>query len=530
MSLDDASSVAPPSPEYVSDPMELEDHASVYVPEPKYIEYLAPSDDDIPMEDQPLPVEASPVALSPGYIADFDPEEDEEDPKEDPTNYPADGGDDDDDKSSDDDDDDDDEEEDEEHLAHANSTVVAYPAVDLLQHHSLLPTGIPPLLPIPLPAPSTSRKHGILEADMPLRKRLLLTAPTSSYEAGEISAAGATRQPGSIVARMVDNNFVDTTDATVMSSSTVTYTSYTDSEPWRFYGGSDEEPSDVGSPGVPYTDTDGLDVFGATPSLVYVPGPEPTHHSGLSAGLDHPPRTSYSPIHGFVLTLIRWRSERGQRRIILNYPADGRAVMNESLMVTMMIADDGDWRIYQEVSEDKDDEDMEEEHLAFGRSSVILVVTLFPQLGIQRRLRLIRYREARIRIRAASPPLLLPSTSHRTDIPEAEMLLWKRACFTTPAFGFEVGESSATAAAARQLGPTLEAALGETSETRQALARSKAHNRALEARMATMETQLHRMEWQHQDADDHAVRHIMRTQALEAGARIDTLEDTGSSS
>ncbi|GKE80999.1 hypothetical protein Tco_1550999 [Tanacetum coccineum] len=30
--------------------------------------------------------------------------------------------------------------------------------------------------------------------------------------------------------------------------------------------------------------------------------------------------------------------------------------------------------------------------------------------------------------------------------------------------------------------------------------------------------------------DDFAVRHIMRTQALEAGACVDTLEDTGSSS
>ncbi|GJR60417.1 hypothetical protein Tco_1502579 [Tanacetum coccineum] len=48
-------------------------------------------------------------------------------------------------------------------------------------------------------------------------------------------------------------------------------------------------------------------------------------------------------------------------------------------------------------------------------------------------------------------PLLLPSTSYRTDIPEVEMLPRKRACFTTPAFGFEVGESS-TAGAARQPG------------------------------------------------------------------------------
>ncbi|GKG51731.1 hypothetical protein Tco_0544369, partial [Tanacetum coccineum] len=68
------------------------------------------------------------------------------------------------------------------------------------------------------------------------------------------------------------------------------------------------------------------------------------------------------------------------------------------------------------------------------------------------------YREAGIRMRAASPPLLLPYTSHRTDIPEAEIPPWKRACFTTPTFGFEVGESSA-AAAARQTWPTPEADL-----------------------------------------------------------------------
>ncbi|GJT33634.1 hypothetical protein Tco_0924053 [Tanacetum coccineum] len=39
----------------------------------------------------------------------------------------------------------------------------------------------------------------------------------------------------------------------------------------------------------------------------------------------------------------------------------------------------------------------------------------------------------------------------------------------------------------------------------------------------------YRHEWQRQDADDRAIEHIIRTQALEAGARVDTLEDTGSS-
>nr|GEY83468.1 hypothetical protein [Tanacetum cinerariifolium] len=67
-------------------------------------------------------------------------------------------------------------------------------------------------------------------------------------------------------------------------------------------------------------------------------------------------------------------------------------------------------------------------------------------------------------------------------------------------------------------------------QTREALARSEAHCRALEARVAVLETHAHCLEWQRQAADDFAVEHIMRTQALEAGAHIDTLEDAGSSS
>ncbi|GKF08941.1 hypothetical protein Tco_0043165 [Tanacetum coccineum] len=70
----------------------------------------------------------------------------------------------------------------------------------------------------------------------------------------------------------------------------------------------------------------------------------------------------------------------------------------------------------------------------------------------------------------------------------------------------------------------------ESMETRQALARSKAHCRALKARVIVLETEVHCHEWQRQAADDLAVQHIMRTQALKAGARVDTLEDTGSSS
>nr|GEV37404.1 hypothetical protein [Tanacetum cinerariifolium] len=58
-------------------------------------------------------------------------------------------------------------------------------------YHSLLPSKTPPLLPISLLVPSTSRRAEIPKADMLPRKRLLLTAPRPGYEVGESSAAAA---------------------------------------------------------------------------------------------------------------------------------------------------------------------------------------------------------------------------------------------------------------------------------------------------------------------------------------------------
>nr|GFB26512.1 hypothetical protein [Tanacetum cinerariifolium] len=89
-----------------------------YVPGPEYPEYLVPSDDEVPIEDHPLPADVSPTTLSPGYVADFDPSK--EDPKEDPADYPTDGEDDDDDEEED--------EKEEEHLALADSTTL--PAIN----------------------------------------------------------------------------------------------------------------------------------------------------------------------------------------------------------------------------------------------------------------------------------------------------------------------------------------------------------------------------------------------------------------
>ncbi|GKC17688.1 hypothetical protein Tco_1014470, partial [Tanacetum coccineum] len=53
----------------------------------------------------------------------------------------------------------------------------------------------------------------------------------------------------------------------------------------------------------------------------------------------------------------------------------------------------------------------------------------------------------------------------------------------------------------------------ECMETRQALVRSEAYCKALEARVTMLETEVRRHKWQRHAADDFAVQHIMRTQA-----------------
>nr|GFB44474.1 hypothetical protein [Tanacetum cinerariifolium] len=83
------------------------------------------------MEDQPLPADASPTALSSGYVVDSDPKKDEKDPKEDPAYYSANRGNNDDDESSNYDDDvdgvekDEEDKEEEEHLASTDPSDVS---------------------------------------------------------------------------------------------------------------------------------------------------------------------------------------------------------------------------------------------------------------------------------------------------------------------------------------------------------------------------------------------------------------------
>ncbi|GJQ99915.1 hypothetical protein Tco_0522900 [Tanacetum coccineum] len=81
-------------------PMQPVDPPSLdYVPGPEH-----PSSLDY--EDQPLPTDTSPAALSPGYVPDSNPEEDPEEDSEEHADYPADGWDGDDEPSDDDSNDD----------------------------------------------------------------------------------------------------------------------------------------------------------------------------------------------------------------------------------------------------------------------------------------------------------------------------------------------------------------------------------------------------------------------------------------
>ncbi|GKD51795.1 hypothetical protein Tco_1280771, partial [Tanacetum coccineum] len=195
--------VAPASPDYVPGPEEPEQAplSPDYMPGPEYPEYLAPSDEEVPIEDQPYDVANSPIALSSGYVADLDPEEDSEDG---PVDYPVDGGDNNDDDSSDDD-----EEEEEEHLAPADSVVA--PVVDHVpSSEETKPFEIdesaatPPLPPachttarisirpeVPMPFPSEEEVERLLSLPPPPSPLISVSPPSAEERLARCLAAPA---------------------------------------------------------------------------------------------------------------------------------------------------------------------------------------------------------------------------------------------------------------------------------------------------------------------------------------------------
>ncbi|GKB47842.1 putative reverse transcriptase domain-containing protein, partial [Tanacetum coccineum] len=171
--------VALPSPDYIPgpedpqaplvlqdederEPMFVQAYDPDYVLEPIYPEYIPLEDEHVfPAEEQPLPSVDSPTALSLGYVADSDPEED---PEEEHADYPTDRGNDDDDNDDDDDIDDEEpfEEEEEEHLALTDPSDVhvapiLLPPEEEVERLIALPT--PPPSPLISLLPPTTEKR-----------------------------------------------------------------------------------------------------------------------------------------------------------------------------------------------------------------------------------------------------------------------------------------------------------------------------------------------------------------------------------
>ncbi|GJW30303.1 hypothetical protein Tco_0047178 [Tanacetum coccineum] len=248
MSLDEASSVAT----YISPSSDYEEQSDAgppspnYVPGPEYPEYLDPSNDEIPVEDQPHAVDASPIALSLSYITDIDLEDELGDG---PADYLDDRGDDDDDDSSGDDADYKDEEEaskenedEEEYLALVDSTIVSLAAdpVPSLEETDPFKTDesatTPPsppayqvarLIAIPTPPPSPLSPLSSLLPQIPSPPLPVPSLPTIpiyteaplgykvakiQFDVGEILTAVTARQPSLGVARTTDYGFVDMVD------------------------------------------------------------------------------------------------------------------------------------------------------------------------------------------------------------------------------------------------------------------------------------------------------------------------------
>nr|GEX77122.1 hypothetical protein [Tanacetum cinerariifolium] len=151
-----------------------------------------------------------------------------------------------------------------------------------------------------------------------------------------------------------------------------------------------------------------------------------------------------------------------------DYPTDGRDG-NDEPSDDHDDDDTDDEDPEEDPFEDEEDDEEEEEHLAPADSSTVPIIDPVLPAGDTETLEAdepthtpgspiiiplsqtrppLGYRAAKIKMRA-----LLPSTSRMTNIPKANMSPQKRAFLTTPALGFENGESFA-AGAARQPGPT----------------------------------------------------------------------------
>nr|GEZ85583.1 hypothetical protein [Tanacetum cinerariifolium] len=171
-------------------------------------------------------------------------------------------------------------------------------------------------------------------------------------------------------------------------------------------------------------------VIKATPSPDYIPGPGAPSSPEYIPGLEYPeylsPADDVFPVEEQPLPAV------------VSPTAEGDDDAN----------DDGDDLSEDDVDEEdeeesSDSEEEEEEHLAL----VVPAPTLHSSISASED-------SDQTEPFEEGETTAIPPPSAYQGIPEADMPLWKKACFTTPIGGYEVGESS-VAAAARQIRPAL---------------------------------------------------------------------------
>nr|GEW98819.1 hypothetical protein [Tanacetum cinerariifolium] len=178
-----------------TDPIELDEHVPIHVPEPEHLEYHAPSDDDIQVEDGDEDPEEDPSEEHEPEDDDNDPEEDpnkEHEPEDEDTREPS--------KDSD--------ETEPPQIHMAASTQALINAFAARSSPFLLPPTSPAYDQAPLGKRTAMicMRDDLPEEDMPPRRRFVLTCPPLGCDVAESSAAAA-RAP------RCQYDFVDTVDA-----------------------------------------------------------------------------------------------------------------------------------------------------------------------------------------------------------------------------------------------------------------------------------------------------------------------------
>nr|GFA21914.1 hypothetical protein [Tanacetum cinerariifolium] len=138
---------APHSPNYIPGPEAPP--SPDYIPGPEYPEYLPPTDDVFPAEEQPLPTAVSPTVESPGYITDSKPEMGDDDANNDGDDLSEDGADDEDEEESSDS-----EEEEEEHLAPTVPAPALHTTPPPFAYRITAKISVRPHIPMPFPSES----------------------------------------------------------------------------------------------------------------------------------------------------------------------------------------------------------------------------------------------------------------------------------------------------------------------------------------------------------------------------------------